>query len=46
MTGKTNLSTAEKKLPVTERELLATVFGTKQLRSHFYNRKFTLAMNQ
>jgi hypothetical protein len=36
------LTAAEKKLSVTEKELLAVVFGTKQFRCYLYGRKFTL----
>jgi hypothetical protein len=36
------LNAAEKKLSVTEKELLAVIFGTKQYRCYLYGRKFTL----
>jgi hypothetical protein len=36
------LTQAEKKLSVTEKELLAVVFGTKQFRCYLFGRKFTL----
>lgn len=36
------LNAAEKKLSVTEKELLAVIFGTKQFRCYLYGRKFTL----
>ena len=37
-----HLTPAEKKLSVTEKELLAVVYGTKQFRCYLYGRKFTL----
>jgi hypothetical protein len=36
------LNAAEKKLSVTEKELLVVIFGTKQIRCYLYGRKFTL----
>jgi hypothetical protein len=36
------LTPSEKKLTVTEKELLAVIFGTKQFRCYLYGRKFTL----
>jgi hypothetical protein len=36
------LTPTEKKLTVTEKELLAVVYGTKQFRCYLYGRKFTL----
>jgi hypothetical protein len=36
------LNAAEKKLSVTEKELLAVIFVTKQFRCYLYGRKFTL----
>lgn len=36
------MTPAEKKLSVTEKELLAVVYGTKQFRCYLYGRKFTL----
>ena len=36
------LNASERKLSVTEKELLAVIFGTKQFRCYLYGRKFTL----
>jgi hypothetical protein len=36
------LTPAEEKLSVTEKELLGVVYGTKQFRCYLYGRKFTL----
>jgi hypothetical protein len=39
------LTPSDKKLTVTEKELLAVIFGTKQFRCYLYGRKFTLITN-